>query len=195
MSEATPRDARRRFTVIYDAYYHRVLGYVLRRVGRDDAADIVAETFTVAWRRLDRVPGGEEALYWLLATARRTTSNHLRAERRRHRLTEAIASEPSRANASIAEEASLERAALALHRIREDERELLLLMAWEGLDAAGVAMVVGCSRNAARIRIHRARRRFAAALADVDAVKQNHESGHSFAAATAERNPRLEEQE
>ena len=36
--------------------------------------------------------------------------------------------------------------------------------AWEGLTADDLAVALGCSVNAARIRLHRARRRFAEAL-------------------------------
>ena len=66
----------------------------------------------------------------------------------------------------------------AFAALRDEDRELLLLVAWEGLDAAAIAAVAGCSRNAARIRIHRARRRFARALA-----------GGRHASARARRSP------
>ncbi len=58
--------AEERFRVLYDRSYSKVLGYALRRAdSRDDAFDVVAETFLVAWRRLDDVPEGERALLWL----------------------------------------------------------------------------------------------------------------------------------
>ncbi len=164
MNDATSDAARRRFTAIYAAYYHRVLGYALRRADADDAADLVADTFATAWRRLDHVPEGEQALFWLYATARRVGANHRRGRRRRDQLAQAVARElpagpdPAAAGAVGA----------AFARLREEERELLLLVAWEGLDAEGIAAVLGCSRNAARIRIHRARRRLASALAEDD---------------------------
>ena len=70
-------------------------------------------------------------------------------------------------------------AACAFARLRFDDRELLALVAWEGLDAGQVAQVYGCSRNAARIRIHRARRRFARELERVgEDLKQNRTPGH-----------------
>jgi hypothetical protein len=49
-----------------------ILGYALRRTtSPDDAADILAETFLTAWRRLDELPSGEEAGLWLYGVARR----------------------------------------------------------------------------------------------------------------------------
>jgi hypothetical protein len=52
------------------------------------------------------------------------------------------------------------------------DREVLALEAWEGLNAGEVAAVLGCSRNAARIRLHRARRRVRAAIADLKVPDQ-----------------------
>ena len=167
MRESSSDPARiDRFTVLYDTYYHRILGYSRRRTNAEDALDIVAETFTIAWRRLEHVPEGEQALWWLYATARRVLANHRRAERRQSNLLGALEAEPVASSSSAAE---LEpRLATALAKLREDERELLLLVAWEGLDAKAIAAIVRCSRNAARIRVHRVRRRLAAALAAVD---------------------------
>jgi len=62
---------RERFTAIYEANYHRILGYALRRTSRDDTADVVAETFLVAWRRLGDVlpvPSGRRTLPVLTRT-------------------------------------------------------------------------------------------------------------------------------
>ena len=165
MTDATSDAARRRFTAMYDAHYHRVLGYARRRAEADDAADVVAETFATAWRRLDAVPEGDQALYWLYATARRVLANHHRGRRRRLDLARAL----ERDAPAVEETGASLRVRSAFADLRDDDRELLLLVAWEGLDAAAIAAVVGCSRNAARIRIHRARRRFARALAESDA--------------------------
>ena len=60
----------------------------------------------------------------------------------------------------------LEGVAAALRRLGDADREILTLAGWEGLDAGQIAVVLGCSRNAARIRLHRARRRFAVSLHD-----------------------------
>jgi hypothetical protein len=34
-----------RFTALYDTHYHRILGYAARRIRREDAVDVAAETF------------------------------------------------------------------------------------------------------------------------------------------------------
>ena len=164
---------------MYEEHYHRVLGYALRRTDRDDAADIVAETFLVAWRRFDAVPEGEGALLWLYGTARRVLANHKRSSRRRARLTERIRAERVHGVPSSVDDARLGAAATAFARLRADDRELLALVAWEALDAGQVGQVLGCSRNAARIRLHRARRRFARELERVEGpAKRNSVGGH-----------------
>lgn len=58
-----------RFVALWTEHAPRVMAYALRHVGPDGAEDVVAETFLVAWRRLDRVP--EDALPWLLVVARK----------------------------------------------------------------------------------------------------------------------------
>lgn len=179
LPDLSPAGARRdRFEAIYEANYHRVLGYALRRATHDDAADVVAETFLVAWRRLEDVPDGDAARLWLYGTARRVFANQQRGRRRRERLSERIRTDliPEE---SAAVEPDVNVAATAFARLGQNEREVLALVAWEGLDAGQIAQVFGCSRNAARIRIHRARRRFARELARLGgSLKQNPVAGH-----------------
>jgi RNA polymerase sigma factor (sigma-70 family) len=169
-----------RFRSLYEANYHLILGYALRRADAADAADVVAETFTTAWRRLRDVPEGEEARLWLYGVARRVLANQRRSERRRLRLVSRLRAESRTTPRSAAEpaEPDVERGVrTAFSRLRPEDRELLSLTAWEGLDPGELARVLGCSRNAARIRLHRARRRFALELERPDA-KRGSRPGH-----------------
>ena len=81
-------DARRvaRFEELWDELFPRVLGYALRRTDQEEARDVGAETFTVAWRRLEDVPAGDDALPWLLATARKQLANRRRRDETRSRV-------------------------------------------------------------------------------------------------------------
>jgi hypothetical protein len=65
-----------------------ILAYALRRtLTRDDAADVVAETFLQAWRRLEQAPEeGSAVRLWLYGIARKVLANHLRGKRRYQRL-------------------------------------------------------------------------------------------------------------
>jgi RNA polymerase sigma-70 factor (ECF subfamily) len=141
-----------------------VLAYALRRADRATAEEVVSETFAIAWRRMDDVP--EPPLPWLLGVARRLLANRRRGERRRRALLDRLRSEPvATAQAPPGEGRGV---LTALATLPERDREALLLHAWEGLDHAGAATVVGCSAATFAVRLHRARERFARALADLD---------------------------
>jgi RNA polymerase sigma factor (sigma-70 family) len=159
-------DARRhRFEEMYRANYRPVLGYVVRRSGNpDDAADVIAETFLTAWRRLDDVPAGEAARPWLLGVAWRVLANHGRAAQRQIALGERLRSELTAARYGHEPSPGFQDAAAAFRGLSQADREILTLAGWEGLEPAQIAVVLGCSANAARIRLHRARRRFAGRL-------------------------------
>src|SRR5439155_22949916 len=80
-SEALDGDRQGRFELLYHRHAGQVYAYARRRCGADDAPEIVAEAFLVAWRRLDDVPA--DALPWLLVVARNVISNHRRSAGRR----------------------------------------------------------------------------------------------------------------
>lgn len=161
----SPTDAGR-FEALYQAYHGQVLGYLLRRTGSpEDAADVLAETFMTAWRRLDDLPPEPEARLWLYGVARKTLANHHRGERRRSALTTRLRADLVAAYRPPEFTGELAQIAAAFKRLPPAAREVLALNAWEGLDYAQIAVVLGCSRNAVKIRLHRARKRFAAELA------------------------------
>jgi RNA polymerase sigma factor (sigma-70 family) len=139
---------------------------VLRRTDNpDDAADVIAETFLTAWRRLDAVPPGDEARLWLYGVARRVLANYRRGERRRAVLADRLRAELSASYRPAQYTGELAEFAAAFRSLAEADREVLALVGWEGLDRGQAAAALGCSRNALRIRLHRARRRLADACA------------------------------
>ena len=157
-----------RFCALYEWTRPRIIAYALRRAGsRDDAADVVAETFEIAWRRLDDIPTGQAGLLWLYVTARYVLANHGRRVRRRNEITVRLAEELR--GVELREQAPDEESVvmqLCLNALAPDERELLMLAGWEGLTAAEMARVLGCSPAAARIRLHRARDRLKREMAE-----------------------------
>jgi RNA polymerase sigma-70 factor (ECF subfamily) len=165
-SEALPRElATVRLADLHRDHARDILGYALRRTrDPEDAADVVAETFLVAWRRLAEVPLGDEARLWLYGTARHVLANQERGTRRRDRLTERLRDElRQQLPVQPAQEGSAFIEALA--RLGEADRELLMLIGWEELTPAEAAQTLGISPLAARTRLHRARRRLRAQLA------------------------------
>ncbi len=149
---------RRRFEALFEENFRPLLGYAMRRI--DDtsaAADVVAETFTTAWRRLDDVPDGTEARLWLYGTARRVLANYRRGERRRGTLVDKLAIHlqsavpgPDVASLVVRE---------ALERLDSKDAELLRLTAWEGLSPTELARMWGIPAATVRTRLHRARQR------------------------------------
>src|SRR6478609_5677293 len=88
-------DPRRRdrdekwFVELYNSAYSDVLRYARRRVDEDAARDAAAETFLVAWRRLDVIPA--QPLPWLYGVARGVLANEARRSRRQIRTARRIA--------------------------------------------------------------------------------------------------------
>jgi RNA polymerase sigma-70 factor (ECF subfamily) len=172
-----PADADRasRFEAIFSAAYPRVLAYARRRAADPGSAEeAVSETFLIAWRRLGVVPS-ENPLPWLLGTARKVLANQRRSARRR-------AANGPHANLDfidvgdpgplISEElAERDAFAQAFSALGERDREVLSLIAWDGLAVREAADVMGCTATAFSIRLHRARRRF---------LKELQRSGHSL---------------
>ena len=157
--------ASERFEVLFRAHYSSVLAYAMRRIDRQQAEDVVAETFAVAWRRLPVVPDDE--LPWLYGVARRTIANQRRGNRRRAALILRLGREaPSADRPAVADGiADREAVAAALGRLSERDREALRLVAWEGLERERAARAAGCSTGAFAVRLHRARRRLVKELA------------------------------
>jgi RNA polymerase sigma factor (sigma-70 family) len=156
-----------RFTALWEEHADRVLAYARRHVPAEDAQEVVAETFLVAWRRLADVPGS--ALPWLLVVARNTIANHRRSGYRRGLIDGELARLEAVAASTVAAEVTAAERTAALARLAAlsaTEREALLLVAWDGLSPNQAAQVAGCSISAFHVRVFRARRRLKAAEDD-----------------------------
>lgn len=151
-------ERQQRFERLFAAQYAAVAAYANRRASAVDADDAVAETFLVAWRRLDDVP--DEAKPWLFGVARRVLANQRRAAGRRDALYERAAS-----TLTTGGHAGDTQVLQALAPLSERDREILLLVAWDGLTMAEAAAALGCSRAAAKVRLHRAKHRLRDELA------------------------------
>ncbi|MBS1888354.1 MAG: RNA polymerase sigma factor [Actinobacteria bacterium] len=160
-------DDRLRFEACFRDHYADILAFAIRRQrDRQSAEDAASETFAVAWRRRGLIP--ERPLPWLYAIALRVLANQRRSGLRRRRLEERLAQERAMpADVSDPTDALARRSAFAavFARLGEDDREVLRLIAWEGLEPREAAVVLGCSYGAFRVRLHRARRRLGKQLA------------------------------
>jgi RNA polymerase sigma-70 factor (ECF subfamily) len=165
-SSAIPDIYSHRFERCFRNHYAQVLAFSMRRVsGREFAEDVVADTFAVAWRRRDRIP--DPSLPWLYAIAGNVIANQSRSAHRRHKLDKRLAQEAGAVAPRPDPAESLDRRdafSAAFARLGEPEREVLRLIAWDGLDTRDAARVLGCSPGALRVRLHRARRKLAKQL-------------------------------
>jgi RNA polymerase sigma factor (sigma-70 family) len=157
-------EAADRFDALFDAHYAEILAFALRRTAsRADAEEIAAETFAVVCRRGASVP--DPAIAWLYGVANGLLRNQQRHGRRRLRLMGKLGAERQVLGRDPAEVVTERDAAtLAFSRLSASQREVLQLVAWEGLDADEAAGVLGCSAGAFRVRLHRARRELAKQL-------------------------------
>jgi len=151
---ATPEET---FRGLFAQHYGAVYAYCARRIGRDDASDAASEVFTVSWRKIRRVPSEPETLPWLYGVARNVVANQRRSRIRRERLDQRAA---ENADYVWREEATGLDSVLAA--LRDDDREILMLAAWEGLGPDDLGHALGCSSSTATVRLHRARTRLSA---------------------------------
>ncbi len=165
-------DKEARLEALFRRHYRDVALYVRRRAAEPDLVeDVAAETFLVAWRRLDEVPAN--ARPWLLGVARKTLSTHRRSAGRRRSLVTKLEAAESPANRE--DQANESGVAEALMRLSEKDREAITLVAWEGLSPNEAAVVVGQSPVAFRVRLHRAKGRLREKLgAQAEAQERAH---------------------
>ncbi len=146
--------AEERFSEIYRALYGRVHAYAERRLGREAADEVAAETFLVAWRRLDAMPS--EPLPWLYGVARNVVLRQRAQHARQATTHEALEFELDRPRSDEGEDRELWE---AWQRLSDADREVLALVAWEELPVAEAARSLGCSAPVFSVRLHRARKR------------------------------------
>jgi RNA polymerase sigma factor (sigma-70 family) len=154
-----PTDRRARFEELFYRYRGEVRAYARRRTSSAVAEDAVAETFLIAWRRLDAV--GDDPLPWLFSVARRVIANQHRGEHRRHALLQRLRGDRGAGSWRPASAELSDELVAALLALSPREREALLLIAWEGLTPERAATAAGCSPATFRGRLHRARRHVA----------------------------------
>jgi RNA polymerase sigma-70 factor (ECF subfamily) len=148
---------------LYRAHARHVLAYALRRTDAATADDIASEVFLIVERRLADVP--VDALPWLYGVSRRVLANQRRSDGRRAALQAALGVlARGRVTVPPPEFDAATPLLAALAALRPDDREVLMLTAWEGVGARDAATVLGCSTAAVHTRLHRARTRLQAEL-------------------------------
>lgn len=159
---------------LFDAHFADIWRFARRRCdSSQDADDVTAETFAVAWRRRDDVPI-EEARLWLFGVARRVLANHRRSIDRQDRVRLRLAETVGQEALTDATRESLAAVWEALGALSADDRDLLIMRAWDELTVGEMAVILGCSPNAVSLRLYKARRRLACEMQR----KENPAAGH-----------------
>ena len=156
-------EAEDRFRALHQDTFADLLRFVERRVPAGEAEDIVSTVYLTAWRRLAELPA--DARPWLFAVARRTMANQTRGWLRRRaldvRLTAVEQQQPYDDSTGAAARLDLQR---AWRTLSPADREVLALVAFDGLTAEQAATVLHCRRSTFAMRLARARKRLQAAL-------------------------------
>ena len=148
-----------RFESMYEEHRLRVLAYCMRRAKPEDAADACAETFLVAWRRIDDVPPPPKTLPYLYGVAGRVLSNQSRGLHRRSRLDAKLrnlgVAPPADPAALVLQSSVIQEVVTAVRSLKPKDREIVMLYAWEDLPRESIAEMMGMTRAAIDQRIHR----------------------------------------
>jgi RNA polymerase sigma-70 factor (ECF subfamily) len=172
--ERSLRDPER-FAVIFDRHAPYIHRYLARRLGPQIADDAVAETFLVAFRRRQRYDlGRRDARPWLYGIATNLVGQYRRDEVHEHRLRQAVAPDrdelchADRVAADVTAQAARQMLAGALAELSPEDRDVLLLIAWEELTYGEVAAALAIPVGTVRSRLNRTRRKVRAALGAAD---------------------------
>lgn len=157
----TVADAR--FVEVYESFFRLIYGYCLRRTSPDKADDAVADTFLVAWRRIDEVPVGDGALPWLYGVAYRVLSTQWRTRSRRNQLQSRLESVGVSPVSSLEDYVivgdEVQQVLDALSRLTRSDQEIIRLAVWEELSHADIGAIFEVSSDAAKQRLYEARRK------------------------------------
>lgn len=171
-------DDDRRFDALWRDHHLAVLAYARRRAPEPLADDVLSETFAVAWRRRGELP--DDPGPWLIGVARRVLANRRRGDRRVGALRARLGREPAVCAPDPADLVGADhhfRDAFAT--LGDRDRELLALVAWEGMSVGEVSVALGVPAPMVSARLHRARGRLRRALAAAEsgpAVGTNEET-------------------
>jgi RNA polymerase sigma factor (sigma-70 family) len=150
------------FELIFDRHFDAIYGYLHRRVGRDLAEELAAETFTLAFERRSSCRASDSVLPWLYGIATNLASQRWRVERRRLRAygrsgVDGWVADDDEVVARVDGAALRARLACALAEMRPRERDALLLYALADLSYEEIALALEVPIGTVGTWLHRAR--------------------------------------
>jgi len=154
--------------LLYERHAPDVHRYLARRAGGAAADDLLADVFVAALAARKRVVPHESgsALPWLYGIARNILRRYLRQSARANPPSGPPGLDWDAVDSRLDAQSQQAQLRKAIDVLSESERDVLLLVAWEGLTPAEAGAALGISAVAARSRLHRARLRAQNVLAD-----------------------------
>ncbi|SEF20229.1 RNA polymerase sigma-70 factor, ECF subfamily [Amycolatopsis pretoriensis] len=172
------------FAVIFDRHSRHIHRYLVRRLGPTAADDVLADTFLIAFsKRAGFDLSRPDARPWLYGIATNLVSRQWRSEVRELKLRQAVGPPDVDAGHAdrVAEQVSAQALGAdldrALAKLRPRERDVLLLVAAEGLGYQEVAEALAIPVGTVKSRLNRARGRVRAELGALDLVKETASHG------------------
>jgi RNA polymerase sigma-70 factor, ECF subfamily len=179
--DRTSREAR--FEELYRSSAKDLLAFLTRRAsGPEEATDLLAEVYIVAWRRLDKMPTDDGARLWLFGVARNLLMKSSQRHRSHQALVRDLTNELARLPAyqsDATDDGLNDKVRAGLEKLPVKEREVLQLTAWEGLKPREIAKVTGSTANIVRVRLHHARQQLARELRPARTTSANREEQSS----------------
>ncbi|HEV2810608.1 MAG TPA: sigma-70 family RNA polymerase sigma factor [Acidimicrobiales bacterium] len=177
-SPVTGTGGMRELEFLFNENFADVWKFVRRRTASAaDADDATAEVFATACRRHGELPPASERRLWLFGVARYVLANHRRSLARQSKLNDRLKSLRHDASIDLALPPE-DRLLAALSKLSEEDREILILRAWEGLAVTDIAVLLGVTPNAVSLRLTKARRRLAGLIVQTGSDDGGHERGN-----------------
>lgn len=151
-----------RFASLYGRYQRKVAAYCRRRADLDQVEDLTAEVFLTVWRMIGEVPEGDDALRWIYRIAYLVINNHWRKSGRTKKLAQKLdaigISHQTALQDQVVMRQELREVLEAASRLKSRDQEILRLSLWEQLSHEDIGVVLDIEPNAAKQRLHRARK-------------------------------------
>lgn len=149
-----------------EALAPQLLAYFVRRViPREDAADLLAETLLIAWRKARALPDDPDLhRAWMFSTAAKVLANHRRGNSRRDRLTQRIRDHLQSEPDQLVEVDLRLEVQSAIDSLTPQDAELVRLVYWEGFSASEAGATLGIPASTARLKMSEARTKLAVLL-------------------------------
>lgn len=138
----------------------------------EDARDVVQEAYLRAWKAIGRFRGDSQFTTWLYRITANTAYTHVQKRRRQRTTNLDDVLDPAETRLDTSPEivadstAGLEELAVALNQLPDTLRQIIVLKDIYGLPHETIAHETGISVAAAKVRLHRARKRLRDLLYD-----------------------------